>query len=108
MEIQLILDPSGLPFRAGPPHPSQPRRASAYSLAPDDERHTVQGGGATLVELKTGDRITITNTEGGQRCELLAAHADGRVVSTLEGGYDLNALAAATKAHVQELIRAAT
>ena len=32
----------------------------------------------------------------------------GRVVSTLEGGYDLNALAAATKAHVQELIRAAT
>lgn len=41
-------------------------------------------------------------------CAIAADVCDGRVVSTLEGGYDLNALAAATKAHVQELIRAAT
>jgi len=32
---------------------------------------------------------------------------DGRIVSTLEGGYDLNALSAAARAHVEELIRAA-
>lgn len=33
---------------------------------------------------------------------------NGRVVSVLEGGYDLDALAASARAHVQELIKAAT
>nr|WP_090061255.1 aminomethyltransferase family protein [Celeribacter neptunius] len=79
MEFPVILDPSGLPFRSGAPLASQPRRAGAYRLAPNEERHTVQGGGAALLELKPGDRITVTNTEGGQRCEMLAAHLDGRV-----------------------------
>ncbi|MEM7320554.1 MAG: histone deacetylase family protein [Pseudomonadota bacterium] len=32
---------------------------------------------------------------------------DGHIVSTLEGGYDLHALSDATKAHVQELMKAA-
>jgi acetoin utilization deacetylase AcuC-like enzyme len=36
-------------------------------------------------------------------CELAQEVCGGRVVSTLEGGYDLNALAAATAAHVQVL-----
>ncbi len=36
-------------------------------------------------------------------CEVAAAHAGGRVVSTLEGGYDLQALAASTAAHVTAL-----
>ncbi len=36
-------------------------------------------------------------------CEVAEAHAKGRVVSTLEGGYDLDALAASTVAHVQAL-----
>lgn len=36
-------------------------------------------------------------------CEVADAHADGRVVSTLEGGYDLNALAESVTAHVQVL-----
>jgi acetoin utilization deacetylase AcuC-like enzyme len=36
-------------------------------------------------------------------CEVAAAHAQGRVVSTLEGGYDLQALAASTVAHVTAL-----
>ena len=36
-------------------------------------------------------------------CEVAAAHAQGRVVSTLEGGYDLQALAASTAAHVTAL-----
>ncbi|MEL7125085.1 MAG: histone deacetylase family protein, partial [Pseudomonadota bacterium] len=31
---------------------------------------------------------------------------EGRVVSVLEGGYDLPALAACTRAHVQSLIKA--
>ena len=36
-------------------------------------------------------------------CDVANAHAKGRVVSTLEGGYDLHALAAATAAHVTAL-----
>lgn len=41
-----------------------------------------------------------------QLCVLAAEICDGRVVSTLEGGYDLDALADAAKAHVQELMKA--
>ncbi|ATG37322.1 histone deacetylase [Phaeobacter piscinae] len=41
-------------------------------------------------------------------CTLAAELCGGRIVSTLEGGYDLNALAAAAKAHVEELIEAGT
>lgn len=36
-------------------------------------------------------------------CEVADAHAQRRVVSTLEGGYDLHALAASTAAHVTAL-----
>lgn len=37
--------------------------------------------------------------------DLADKHADGRVVSVLEGGYDLGALAASVAVHVQALIR---
>jgi len=40
-------------------------------------------------------------------CTLAAEVCDGRIISTLEGGYDLNALANSAKAHVEELIKAA-
>jgi acetoin utilization deacetylase AcuC-like enzyme len=43
----------------------------------------------------------------GQLCALADELCDGRLVSTLEGGYDLDALASATKAHVSTLIEAA-
>ena len=36
--------------------------------------------------------------------EVADAHAGGRVVSTLEGGYDLDALAASTAAHIAALM----
>lgn len=39
-------------------------------------------------------------------CEIAATHAQGRVVSTLEGGYDLDALAASAAAHVKALMAA--
>ncbi|UWQ91543.1 histone deacetylase family protein [Rhodobacteraceae bacterium M382] len=52
----------------------------------------------------TGDFAWIT----AELCALADELCQGRIVSTLEGGYDLNALAAATKAHVQELMKAAT
>ena len=45
------------------------------------------------------DFVWVTNAI----CEVARAHAQGRVVSTLEGGYDLDALAASTAAHVAAL-----
>lgn len=41
-------------------------------------------------------------------CNLAQTLCEGRVVSVLEGGYDLEALAASARAHVEELIKAAT
>jgi acetoin utilization deacetylase AcuC-like enzyme len=40
-------------------------------------------------------------------CKIADELCQGRVVSTLEGGYDLNALSASARAHVEELIKAA-
>ena len=37
--------------------------------------------------------------------DVAESHAQGRVVSVLEGGYDLAALAASTAAHVTRLMR---
>jgi acetoin utilization deacetylase AcuC-like enzyme len=39
--------------------------------------------------------------------EWTRAHCDGKLVSLLEGGYDLEALAASVEAHVGELLEAA-
>ncbi|WP_170607386.1 histone deacetylase family protein [Ruegeria arenilitoris] len=43
----------------------------------------------------------------GELCKIANEMCDGRIVSTLEGGYDLNALSEATRAHVEELMKAA-
>ncbi|MCP4823748.1 MAG: histone deacetylase family protein, partial [Shimia sp.] len=40
-------------------------------------------------------------------CDVAEKHCHGRVVSTLEGGYDLNALAASVAAHVEVLMERA-
>jgi acetoin utilization deacetylase AcuC-like enzyme len=48
----------------------------------------------------TADFVWITHAI----CEVADAHAGGRVVSTLEGGYDLTALAASVAAHVEVLM----
>ncbi|EEE36019.1 histone deacetylase family protein [Rhodobacteraceae bacterium KLH11] len=51
----------------------------------------------------TGDFAWIT----AELCRIAGELCDGRIVSTLEGGYDLDALADAARAHVEELIKAA-
>lgn len=80
----LQAPPSAL-FRPGPPRPSRPQRAASCGLAPGLERHVVPGAGAIVVEIAPGDRLEIVNDEGGQRCELLAAHPDGRLDAGLLG-----------------------
>lgn len=78
----LQLLPDGL-FRPGPPRPTRPRRMEPQAGAV--ERHLVPGGGAICVQVAAGDLITLANTEGGQRAELLAAHPDGRPDAGLLG-----------------------
>ncbi len=56
-------------------------------------------GGLQLVE---ADYEWVTN----EFARLAKRHAKGRLVSTLEGGYDLDALAASTAAHVTALLAA--
>ncbi|WP_171240248.1 histone deacetylase family protein [Ruegeria sp. HKCCA5491] len=58
-----------------------------------------------LAELNwsTNDFAWIT----AELCKIADECCNGRIVSTLEGGYDLNALAEATRAHVEELMKAA-
>lgn len=53
------------------------------------------------LSLREADFVWITEA----LCDLTKTHAAGRVVSTLEGGYDLNALATSTAAHVDVLMR---
>lgn len=58
-----------------------------------------------LAQLRWGVEDYVWLTAG--LCAIADEVCGGRVVSTLEGGYDLNALAVSAKAHVEELIRAA-
>jgi acetoin utilization deacetylase AcuC-like enzyme len=52
------------------------------------------------IRLQTEDYAWITE----RLVDVARAHAEGRVVSTLEGGYDLTALAASASAHVAALL----
>jgi acetoin utilization deacetylase AcuC-like enzyme len=54
-------------------------------------------GGFTLTDQDFGDLTRLL-------CAIAAEHAEGRLVSVLEGGYDLRGLAAAVRAHVEALI----
>ena len=52
------------------------------------------------LELESEDFAWVTDA----LCALASRHAEGRVVSTLEGGYDLDALAESAAAHVRALM----
>jgi acetoin utilization deacetylase AcuC-like enzyme len=54
------------------------------------------------LELEDEDFAWVTH----RLCECAARHAQGRVVSSLEGGYDLTALSASAAAHVTALLAA--
>jgi hypothetical protein len=52
-----------------------------------------------------GSRSSRTTTHGSRASSRTARrHAGGRIVSSLEGGYDLSALGRSVVAHVRELI----
>jgi aminomethyltransferase len=53
------------------------REPGLLRLDPGTERYRVRGGGATVLALNAGDRITITDVEGCQPCELFVFTSDG-------------------------------
>ena len=55
------------------------------------------------IQLEVEDFVWITD----ELCKIAEDHCERRVVSLLEGGYDLEALAASASAHVEGLMRAA-
>ncbi len=70
---------TGFPLiRPGPPRPSAILLPRALTLPPGTERYVVEGAGAILITVSAGDALAITNDEGGQPCEIVAADASGR------------------------------
>ncbi|HWA48389.1 MAG TPA: DUF1989 domain-containing protein, partial [Dongiaceae bacterium] len=55
-------------------------------LPPGVERYTVRGGGAAVIAIAPGDRISVIDVEGRQPCEIVAADATGRIDPGLIGG----------------------
>ena len=64
--------------KAGPPKPSRIIQPQVFSLPPGVERYVVEGQGAVLIPIDTGDQITIINDEGGQHCEIVVCDPKGR------------------------------
>ncbi len=74
--------PSVIP---GPPRPSRILTPRDLERHHGRERHVVPGGGALMLRLGVGDRLTVVNDEGGQIAELIAATQDGRIDAALLG-----------------------
>jgi aminomethyltransferase len=55
------------------------REPGLIGFQPGTERYRVAGGGCLVVALRAGDRISVTDIEGRQPCELVAFDAQGRV-----------------------------
>ena len=72
-------------FRPGPPRPSRILTPRGFSRQLGQERHVVPGGGAVLLQLRTGDGLVLVNDEGGQPCEVVAAGTDGRIDAAILG-----------------------
>ena len=69
----------------GPPRPSRILTPRSLLRHPGLERQTIPGGGAALVHLMPGDRLTLINDEGGQPAELVAATESGKIDAALLG-----------------------
>ena len=68
-----------------PPARSVILRPGMPSLAPGVERYRIEGGQTRTVEIEAGDRITVTDIEGGQVCELIAVGEDRQPDPTVLG-----------------------
>lgn len=80
-----MLDVAYPRVRPGPPRPSRILMPTSMAAHSGLERHEVPGCGAVLIAVAAGDRVTVVNTEGGQRAELVAADDTGRIDAGLVG-----------------------
>ncbi len=80
-----MLDLAYPTVNPGPPHPSRILTPQGFSRHLGQERHVVPGGGAVLLQLMTGDRLSLVNDEGGQPAEIIIAAKDGRIDAGLLG-----------------------
>jgi len=67
------------------PRPSIVYRPGLPNLPQGTERYKVAGGGSLVLDIKAGDRLTVTDLEGGQDCEIVAVGSDGRSDPSLLG-----------------------
>jgi aminomethyltransferase len=80
-----MLDTNYPAVTEGPPLPSRILRPNGLLLPKGTERYVIPGMGAILLSVSAGDRLTVTNDEGGQPCEVVAAGTDGRIDAGLLG-----------------------
>jgi len=92
-----MLDQPYAAVQAGPPRPSRILTPQGFSRHLGQERHVIAGGGATLVQLMTGDRLSLINDEGGQPAESIAATKVGRTDTAILG-HASNSMAEGLKA----------
>jgi aminomethyltransferase len=59
------------------PKPSLIYRPGFRSLPAGVERYVVRGAGSTVLNVKTGDALVVTDMEGGQICEIAFCDASG-------------------------------
>ena len=69
----------------GPPRPSRILTPRDLARHHGRERHLIPGGGALMLRLGAGDRLTVVNDEGGQIAELVATTAEGRIDAAILG-----------------------
>jgi aminomethyltransferase len=67
------------------PRPSIVYRPGLPTLPKGTERYKIAGGGSLVLDIKADDRLTVTDLEGGQACEIVALGADGRSDPSLLG-----------------------
>lgn len=79
IDIDLASDIPDIP--KGGPTPSRIIRPGVRSLPPGVERYVVAGGGSLSFPVFAGDRLTLVNTEGGQRCDVIGAAKSGAVIT---------------------------
>jgi aminomethyltransferase len=60
------------------PPASRILRPGVRTLAPHVERYPVPGAGSVVVAVGAGDQLLLTDTEGGQRCEVLFCDMSGQ------------------------------
>lgn len=71
------------PMAAGvrPASPSLVLTPGIRALPPGTERYRIRGGGSLVIRVEAGDRVTVTDTEGGQACELSFLDDSGRFLA---------------------------